>query len=100
MKTNGIVALAEFEIDRVAGGKSAVDRFWDSLMRWMDGLGGPPTGISMPSRDYAQLCEWFVPYQDSVSISETGSLSAGTLSIRLTGGDGTYTFVNVTGISG
>lgn len=98
MKSNGIIALSNVEIDQVAGGRSLVDRFWDSIARWIDGLSDAPAGISLPSGEVARLCEYFEPYQDSVSITQTGSLAAGTLNIRLTSGDGTFTFVNVTGI--
>ncbi len=98
MKTNGIVALTNPEIDRVAGGKSAVDRFWESISRWMDGLGGPPGTMTVPlgSADILELARMFE--NSGGSVAQSGSLSSGTVSIRLTSGDGEFTFVNVTGI--
>src|SRR5688572_20059838 len=98
MKTNGIVVLSKLEIDRVSGGRSVVDRFWDSLMRWLDGMSGPPAPFTIPlsTSDIADLPRIFESIGGSVS--QSGSLAAGTLNIRLTSGDGTFTFVNVTGI--
>jgi hypothetical protein len=97
MNTHGIVALSNFEIDRVAGGKSSVmDRFWDSIARWLDGMGDPPGTCAVPLRvpDIEVLARMFEG--SGGSILQTGSLAEGTMNIRLTSGDGTYTVVNVT----
>lgn len=98
METNGIVPLSKSEIDSVSGGKSAVDRIWDSLARWIDGLSGPPGPFSVPltGPEIAELGRFIS--DNGGSVVQSGSLAAGTLNIRLTSGDGTFTFVNVTGI--
>ena len=73
-------------------------RFWDSLASWFDGLSGPPGTATLPlsGGEIADLTRYVEDNGGSLSFS--GSLVEGTLNIRLTSGDGTFTFVNVTGI--
>jgi hypothetical protein len=98
MKTNGIVALSDFEIEQVAGGKSVVDRFWESISRWLDGLGDPPgtCAVPLPIPDIERIVRMIEG--SGGSVAQTGSLAEGTLSIRLTDADGAFTVVNVTGL--
>jgi hypothetical protein len=96
MKTNGIVLLSAPEIHQVSGGKSVVNNFWDSVCRWIDGSGGPPRPFSgtIREQDLAQL--EFMIVDSGGSVSSSGSLANGTVDIRLTGSDGSFTFMNVT----
>jgi hypothetical protein len=98
METNGIVSLSNVEIEQVSGSKSILGRYWDSLASWFDGLSGPPGTASIPmsSGEIADLTRYVE--ESGGSATSSGSLIEGTLNIRLTSGDGTFTFVNVTGI--
>jgi hypothetical protein len=98
METNGIVSLSNVEIELVSGAKSIVGRYWDSLASWFEGLSGPPgtATLALSGDEIADLTRYVEGSGGSVTSS--GSLIEGTLNIRLTSGDGTFTFVNVTGI--
>ena len=99
METNGIVSLSNVEIEQVSGAKSIVgSRYWDSLANWIDGLSGPPgtATLSLSDDEIVDLTRYVEESGGSTSFS--GSLAEGTLNIRLTSDDGTFTFVNVTGI--
>ncbi len=98
METKGIVPLSKFEIEMVSGGKSVVNGFWDSLGSWFGGLTGPPGAFSFPfsAAELADISRYVT--DNGGSIVESGSLAAGTLNIRLTGADGDFTVINVTGI--
>ena len=98
METNGIVPLSKIEIEMVSGGKSAVHGFWESLGSWFGGLSGPPASFSFPfsAGEIADISRFVT--DNGGSIVESGSLAAGTLNIRLTGADGDFTVINVTGI--
>ena len=95
METNGIVSLSNAEIEQVSGAISIVGRYWDSLAGWFDGLSGPPGTATLPlsGGEIADLTHYVEDSGGSVTFS--GSLLDGTLNIRLTSGDGTFTFVNV-----
>ena len=98
METNGIVSLTKDEIEQVSGAKSIVGRYWDSLASWFDGLSGPPgtATLSLSDGEIVDLTRYVEESGGTASFS--GSLVEGTLNIRLTSDDGTFTFVNVTGI--
>lgn len=98
METNGIVSLTNVEIEQVSGAKSIVGRYWDSLASWFDGLSGPPGTATLPLSDGEIVDLTHYVEESGGSASFSGSLVEGTLNIRLTSGDGTFTFVNVTGI--
>ena len=95
METNGVVSLSNAEIEQVSGAKSIVSRYWDSLASWFDGLSGPPGTATLPlsGGEIADLTHYVEA--SGGSVSATGSLLEGTLNIRLTSGDGTFTFVNI-----
>src|SRR5688572_25119897 len=74
--TNGIVPLSNFEIELVSGGKSLIQKIWDTITGIFNGDSAPP------------------PSGIQISISELGELQRNCLEA---GGDFTFTSGYATG---
>ena len=94
--TNGIVPLSSFEIDLVSGGKSVVQKIWESISSWFDGLSGPPN-VSSPIPATADQINQLM--NDCLNSGGDFSLSTGTattgLSFNVVGVDGSVSWFNL-----
>ena len=94
--SNGIVTLSNCEIDLVSGGKSVVQKIWESIANWFDGLGsqpstsGPINATPEQIRDLQESC---------LNSGGDFTFSAGTattgLTFSLAGVDGSVSWFNV-----
>ena len=92
--SNGIVTLSNCEIDLVSGGKSLIQKLWDSISGFFNGDCAPPppnTQISMT--DLNELEKTCV--ESGGNFSFTSGYATGGVNLRVTAVDGTYSWVNV-----